>query len=69
MPLVFAWFFTWPTRRLVFVRLIRACLVPARGLVGILGPRKFIVLQRKQNVHRAFVPQLFIVGTVWFTLS
>lgn len=69
MPLVFARFLTRPTGRLVFVRFVRAGLVPAGGLVGILGPGKLIVLQRKENVHRAFVPRLFVFGAVCFTLS
>lgn len=66
MPLVLAWLLTWLAGRLVFVRFVWTRLVPACGLVRILGPGKFIVLQWKENVHRAFVPQLITFGIVQF---
>lgn len=58
VPLVLASLFPRPTGLLVFKRFVRAGLVPAGRLVGILGPGEFIVLQWEQNVHRAFLPRL-----------
>lgn len=59
MSLILACLFTWPTGLLVFKRFVWTCLIPPGCLVWILGTRKFIILQREQNVHRTLLSGLW----------